>query len=64
MVHDLMATIAKADRRMRLISELEVTLTAADKEAIKATLTAKALETGVDPKDVDMSVPDKCVPHP
>ena len=34
MVHELMQNIAKADRRMRAVSALEVTLTAADKEAL------------------------------
>ena len=37
-------------------------MTAADKDAIKKMLTDKAIEGGVDPKAVDMSVPDKCVP--
>jgi hypothetical protein len=62
MGYDLMRIVSKADRRMRLVSELEVTLTAADKDAIKKMLTDKAIEGGVDPKAVDMSVPDKCVP--
>ena len=39
-----------------------MTLTAADKDAIKKMLTDKAIEGDVDPKAVDMSVPDKCVP--
>ena len=59
MAYDLMQIVSKADRRMRLISDLEVTLSAADKEALKKMLTEKAVETGVDPKAVDMSVPDK-----
>ena len=62
MGYDLMKIVSKADRRMRLISDLEVTLTAADKETLKKMLTDKAVEGGVDPKAVDMSVPDKCVP--
>ena len=46
MVHDLMQNVAKADRRMRLIQELEVTLTAADKEAMRTTLTTSTAVNG------------------
>lgn len=59
MVHEFMASVAKTDRRMRAISELEVTLTAADKESIKKLLVEKATDYGIDPKTVDMAMPDK-----
>ena len=57
MVHDLMARIAKSDRRMKLISEMEVTLTAADKASLQAAASAKAAEMGVD--SIKFEVPDK-----
>ena len=62
MVHDLMQRVAAADRRMKLVGELEVTLTAADKEALKAAQVAKAAELGIDASMVGGSVPDKYVP--
>ena len=59
MVHDMMQMVFKSDRRMSALSELEVTLSAADKEALKAAALAKAAETGVDPAQIDMNFPDK-----
>ena len=38
---------------------LEVTLTAADKDTIKKLLVEKATDYGIDPKTVDMAMPDK-----
>ena len=61
MVHELMQNIAKADRRMRAVSALEVTLTAADKEALKQAQLTKAAELGLDPSDYTVEVPEKCV---
>jgi ribosomal protein L23 len=40
MLHDLMQNVAKVDRRMKEVGELEVTLTAADKAAIKEAVEA------------------------
>ena len=57
MVHELMHNIAKADRRMRAVSALEVTLTAADKEALKQAQLTKAAELGLDPSDYTVEVP-------
>jgi len=57
MVHDMMMRVAAADRRMKLVSELEVTLTAADKEAIKQAQLAKAAELKMDPKFLDLDIP-------
>jgi hypothetical protein len=48
MVHDMMKRVAKADRRVKLINEIEYTLTAADKEEIKATMAEKAAELGIE----------------
>lgn len=59
MVHDMMQNVAAADRRMKLVGELEVTLTAADKEAIKAAQLAKAAEMGIDASMVSGGIPDK-----
>ena len=44
MVHEMMQRVAVSDRRMKLISELEYTLTAADKEALKSAAKAKFAE--------------------
>lgn len=57
MVHDIMTRVAKADRRMALISELEYTLTEADKAALLKTMEAKAAEAGVDAKFTTADVP-------
>jgi hypothetical protein len=48
MVHDLMKRVAVGDRRVKLINEIEYTLTAADKDSIKATMAEKAAELGID----------------
>jgi len=57
MVHDLMKRVAVADRRLSLITDLEVTLTAADKEMIKATMAEKAAEKGVDASKLVADIP-------
>ena len=57
MVHEMMQRVAAADRRMKVIGSLEVSLTAADKEAIKASQLAKAAELGVDASLLSSSVP-------
>jgi len=44
MVHEMMQRVAKADRRMKLMTDLEFTLTAKDKEALVADMTALAAE--------------------
>ena len=36
MVHEMMQRVAAADRRMKVIGDLEISLSAADKEAIKS----------------------------
>jgi len=59
MVHDLMSRVAAADRRMKIVGELEVTLTAADKDAIKAAQMAKAADLGIDASMVSGGIPDK-----
>ena len=59
MLHDMMARVAAADRRMKLVGELEVTLTAADKAAIKAIQASKATELGIDPASIVGGIPDK-----
>ena len=59
MVHEMMQRVAASDRRMKLISELEMTLTAADKEQIKASIAAQAAELGVDASKISSDVPDK-----
>ena len=61
MVHDMMKRVAIADRRLKLISNLEVTLTAADKEAIKASMSEKAAELGVDASKLVGEIPTTCV---
>ena len=64
MLHEMMQRVYQSDRRMRALSDLEVTISAADKEAIKASITAKATEKGHDAKSAadlasKISVPDK-----
>jgi hypothetical protein len=59
MLHEMMQRVAASDRRMKLINELEMTLTAADKEQIKATIAAQAAELGVDASKIGSDVPDK-----
>jgi len=59
MVHDMMQRVAAADRRMKVVGELEVTLTAADKEAIKASQLAKAADLGLDASMISGGIPDK-----
>jgi len=54
MVHDMMKRVAAADRRLKSISDLEFTLTAADKETIKASMTEKAAALGVTVEAFDM----------
>jgi len=54
MIHDMMQRVATADRRLKLINELEVTLTAADKETITASMAAKAAALGVDTPAADI----------
>jgi len=48
MIHEMMQRVASSDRRMKVVGELEYTLSAADKEAVKAQLLEKAKEAGVD----------------
>ena len=45
MVHDMMQRVAKADRRMKLVAELELALTAKDKADLAATIQADVLES-------------------
>ena len=59
MVHDLMQNVYKSDRRMKVMGELEVTLTAADKAAIKASQAAKAAEMGIEASMISGGIPDK-----
>jgi hypothetical protein len=59
MVHEMMQRIAISDRRMKAIADLEVTLTAADKEAIKSAQLAKAKELGFDASMLSNDFPDK-----
>lgn len=65
MLHQMMQSVAKSDRRLKAMTDLEVTLTAADKDAIVQGAMAKAAEAGFTPeqlKGLDLSVPDKCAP--
>jgi len=62
MLHQMMQSVAKSDRRLKAMTDLEVTLTAADKDAIVQGAMAKAAEAGFTPeqlKGLDLSVPDK-----
>jgi len=62
MLHQLMQNVAKSDRRIKTMVDLEVTLTAADKDAIVQGALAKAAEAGLSPeqlKGLDLSVPAK-----
>lgn len=47
-VHEMMQRVYKSDRRMAALADLEVTLTAADKESIVAILNEKGAEKGMD----------------
>ena len=59
-VDDMMKQIAKAERRMQALTELEITLSASDKEALLKDYKAKAAEEGADPASFSLSdVPDK-----
>ena len=63
MVHDMMQRVAKADRRMKLMTDLEFTLTAKDKEALVADMTALAAEKNAEGASFSASdVPSSCVP--
>ena len=64
MIHDLMKRVAVSDRRLSLISELQVTLTAADKEAIKAAMVAKAATLDVDASKLSSDIPNTCARTP
>ena len=56
MLHDMMQMVSVAERRMKMIGDLEVTLTAADKEALIA-----AQKEGLDASAVNTAaIPDKC----
>ncbi|KOO26933.1 hypothetical protein Ctob_003904 [Chrysochromulina tobinii] len=59
MLHDLMQNVAKVDRRMKVVGELEVTLTAADKAAIKASQAAMAADMGIEASMISGGIPDK-----
>lgn len=60
MLHDMMSSVAVSDRRMRAIAELEWTLTAEDKAAMKKAQVDKAAEMGLDPATMkDFEIPDK-----
>ena len=59
MLHDLMQNVAKVDRRMKEVGELEVTLTAADKAAIKASQAAMAADMGIEASMISGGIPDK-----
>lgn len=64
MLHEMMANVYKSDRRMLALADLEVTLTAKDKESLTATFKAKAAEKGMDDKQTKealakMVMPDK-----
>lgn len=63
MIHDMMARTYKADRRMAALADLEVTLTAADKAEIAATIQEKGAEKGFDAAAIKemiaTGVPDK-----
>ena len=50
LLHEMMQRVYKSDRRMGFLSELEVTLTAADKASITDAISAMAAEKGVDAK--------------
>lgn len=59
MLHDMMSAIAVSDRRMRAIAELEMTLTAEDKAAMKKAQLDKAADMGLDPAMINFEIPDK-----
>ena len=61
LLHEMMQRVYKSDRRMGFLSELEVTLTAADKASITDAISAMAAEKGVDAKAMlaKVPVPDK-----
>ena len=58
-MHTMMAQVAKAERRMQSLSDLEYTLTASDKEELLAAYKAKAAEEGEDIAFTLKHVPDK-----
>lgn len=57
MMHEMLQRVAASDRRMKAISQLEVTLTAAEKESLKAATLPKAEELGF--AAADIVIPDK-----
>ena len=57
MVHEMMQRVAAADRRMKGIGDLEISLSAADKEAIKSSQLAKAAELGIDASAINADIP-------
>ena len=57
MLHEMMQRVAAADRRMKVISDLEISLSAADKEAIKNAQLAKATELGIDASAIKADIP-------
>ena len=57
MVHEMMQRVAAADRRMKVIGDLEISLSAADKEAIKSSQLAKAAELGIDASAINADIP-------
>ena len=59
MVHEMMQRVALSDRRMAEIVQLEVTLSPADKEAIKQAELAKAKEMGYDASLLSGETPSK-----
>jgi len=57
MMHEMLQRVAASDRRMKIISNLEVTLSASEKEALKAQTLPKAEELGL--SAVDIVIPNK-----
>ena len=48
LIHEMMQKVYKSDRRMAALADLEITLTAADKASIEATLSEKGADKGMD----------------
>jgi len=58
MVHDLMQSVAKTERRMQHISGLEYKLSASDKSLLTEMTAALAAEKGMESSDVNVPIPE------
>ena len=64
LLHEMMQRVYKSDRRMAALADLEVTLSAADKAGIEATLKEKGAEKGFSAAEITemmgkITIPDK-----